>query len=81
YKDTGAKLWLILLAIAGTFSAAGFAIYYTSEKIAHFGLYIVMAFVIAFTLEVLLRLFNERTIEKQIIKEIESELESLKERL
>jgi len=81
YKETGAKVWLILLAIAGTFSAAGFAIYYTSQKIEHFGLYIVMAFVFAFVLEVLLRLFNERTIEKQIIKEIESELESLKERL
>ena len=81
YKETGAQLWLILLAIAGTFSAAGFAIYYTSQKIEHFGLYIVMAFVFAFVLEVLLRLFNERTIEKQIIKELESELKSLKERL
>jgi amino acid transporter len=81
YKETGANLLLILAAIAGTFSAAGFAIYYTSQKIEHFGLYIVMAFVFAFVLEVLLRLFNERTIEKQIIKKLESKLESLKERL
>jgi len=70
-KETQASLTLILLAIAGTFTAAGFAIYYTSQKVDHFGLYIVMTFVLAFVLEVLLRLFNDRTIKKQILEKIE----------
>ena len=70
-KETGASLTLVLLAIAGTFTAAGFAIYYTSQKVDHFGLYIVMTFVLAYVLEVLLRLFKERTIKKQILNTIE----------
>jgi len=65
-KETKANLMLILLAIAGTFSAAGFAIYYTSQKIEHFGLYIVLMFIFAFVLEVLLRLLANRTIKKQL---------------
>jgi amino acid transporter len=76
-KETGANLALVLLAIAGTFSAAGFAIYYTQEKVHHFGLYIVMTFILAFVLEVLLRLFTDRTIKRQIlekIKEVEKEI-------
>jgi amino acid transporter len=62
HKETSASLLLILLAILGTFTAAGFAIYYTSQKIAHFGFYIVAAFIIAFLLEVLLRLFNKNRV-------------------
>jgi amino acid transporter len=69
-KETQANLTLILLAIAGTFSAAGFAIYYTSQKIEHFGLYIVLMFIFAFVLEVLLRLLGSRTIKKQIFQEL-----------
>jgi len=65
-EETQANLALLLLAIAGTFSAAGFAIYYTSQKIEHFGLYIVATFIFAFVLEVLLRLFNKRVVKKQI---------------
>jgi len=70
-KETQANLTLILLAIIGTFAAAGFAIFYTSQKVDHFGLYIVMTFILSFVLEVLLRLFNDRTIKKQILREIE----------
>jgi len=70
-KETGANLFLVLLAIAGTFTAAGFAIYYTSQKVDHFGFYIVATFIVAFVLEVLLRLFNNRTIKKQILEKIE----------
>ncbi len=65
-KKTQAKLWLIILAIFGTFSAAGFAIYYTSEHIEHFAFYIVIAFLGAFFLEVILRLVNKRIIKQQI---------------
>jgi amino acid transporter len=76
-KETKANLMLVLLAIGGTFTAAGFAIYYTQQKIEHFGLYIVMTFVFAFVLEVLLRLFNKRTIKKQILQEFEKLKEEL----
>jgi amino acid transporter len=65
-KKTKANLWLILLAIFGTFSAAGFAIYYTSEQIPHFTTYIVISFLGAFLLEVILRLINKRIIKQQI---------------
>jgi len=76
-KETKASLTLVLLAIAGTFSAAGFAIYYTSQKVDHFGLYIVMTFILAFILEVLLRLFSDRTIKKQILQKFEKLEEEL----
>jgi len=69
-KETKASYVLVVLAIIGTFTAAGFAIYYTSDSIKHFPMYIVGAFVGAFVLEVLLRLFSNRTIEKQFIKEV-----------
>lgn len=65
-KKTQANISIIILAIVGTFTAAVFAIYYTSEKINHFGLYIVMVFVGAFTLEILLRLLKNRQIKKQV---------------
>jgi len=80
-KQTQANLFLVLLAIAGTFSAAGFAIYYTSQKIEHFGFYIVATFIFAFILEVLLRLFNDRTIKKQIQEELEAKLHKIEEEL
>ena len=67
-KKTQANLIIILLSIIGTFGAASFAIYYTSQKIPHFGLYIIAAFIIAFVLEVLLRLLKNRQIKKQCIK-------------
>jgi len=66
-KDTKASLLLVLFAIFGTFTAAGFAIYYTSESIPNFGYYVVAAFIFAFILEVVLRLVNEREIKKQTI--------------
>jgi hypothetical protein len=65
-KKTGASKILVSLAIFGTFSAAGFAIYYTAKTIPHFELYILIAFILAFLLEVALRAITKRTIEKQI---------------
>lgn len=76
-KETKANLWLVLLAIGGTFTASGFAIYYTSQHIPHFEFYIAGTFFFAFVLEVLLRLFTNRTIEKQIKKEFEKLEEEL----
>ncbi len=69
-KETKANYGVVILAIIGTFSAAGFAIYYTSDSIQHFPVYIVGAFIFAFVLEVLLRLINNRTIEKQFAQEV-----------
>jgi len=66
-KETEASLTLVLLAIFGTFTAAAFAIYYTSKSIPNFGFYVVAAFVFAFVLEVILRLVNEREIKKQTL--------------
>ncbi len=67
-KETGASVFLIILAIIGTFGAGGFAIYYSSLHTAHFAMYVVMAFFLAFALEVSLRLFTQRTIGIQFIK-------------
>ena len=81
-KKTKADLFLVILAIIGTFGAASFAIYYTQKQIEHFGFYIVMGFVLAFALEVMLRLFTNRTIEKQFIEKIEKEIEkTIKDKL
>jgi len=68
-KETGANVYMVLLAIVGTFGAAGFAIYYSSEHTAHFAMYVAMAFFLAFGLEVTLRLFTDRTISMQFVKE------------
>ncbi len=69
-KETKASYGLVVLAIIGSFSAAGFAIYYTSDSIPHFPMFIVGAFVFAFALEVLLKLVNDRTIKKQFMREM-----------
>ena len=74
-KETGASAVMVVLAIVGTFGAAGFAIYYSSEHTAHFGMYVAMSFFLAFGLEVALQLFNKRTITMQFIKEDVEEIE------
>jgi len=66
HKHTQANLFLIICAILGTFGAAGFAIYYTSEHIKHFEWYVMGAFFLAFIVEVLLRLFHREAIKKHI---------------
>lgn len=75
-RETGASVWMVLLAIVGTFGSAAFAIYYSSMHTKHFAMYVVMAFFIAFGLEVVLRLFTKRTIGIQIIKKDIEKLES-----
>ncbi len=66
FKETGAKMILLLLAIIGTFGAAGFSIDYTSRTIPNIYLAIFALFFIAFIFEVLLRLISQREIKKQI---------------
>ncbi len=76
-RETGAHSWVIVLAVLGTFTAAGYAVVYTSEKMPYLGYEIVGMFLLALSVEVLLRLFNQRRISKQFI----SALETLKEDL
>ena len=67
-EETGASAAVVLMAVLGTFVAAGFAIYYSSEQTRHFTLYIALAFFLAFALEVVLRLWTKRTITVQSVK-------------
>jgi len=71
-KETGADLTLLLLAIVGTFVAAGFAIEYTSRSIEYFGLYVVGMFIMAAIIEVFFHSVANRTIKKQILEEVET---------
>ena len=71
-EETGGNVWLIVLAIVGTFGAAWFAIDYTSKSMPHIIYYIIGFSFIAFSFEVLLRLIKDRTILRQIISEFES---------
>ncbi|WP_331774379.1 APC family permease [Sulfurospirillum sp. 1612] len=65
-KETHANIYLVSLAVLGTLGASGFAIYYTSQSIPHFTLYILLSFVIAFVLEMVLRVMKKRTIKQQV---------------
>ncbi|WOE71053.1 APC family permease [Hydrogenimonas thermophila] len=66
-KETGANPVIVILAVIGTFGAAGFAIYYSSQHTAHFTLYVTIVFFLAFAVEVALQLFTQRKITKQFI--------------
>ncbi len=65
-KETGASIFLVLMAVLGTFGAAGFAIYYSAKSMEYFWAYIIGAFVLAAILEIALRLYNNRSISKQV---------------
>ncbi|MRJ02583.1 MAG: amino acid permease [Epsilonproteobacteria bacterium] len=63
---TGANPLLVVLAGVGAFTAAGFALLYTSQKMPLVSWYVVGAFVGAFLLEILLRLTTRRIIKRHI---------------
>ena len=65
YRETGARLSLVVAAVVGSFGAAWFAIAYTSLKMPNIVYYIGGIFFLAFAFEVALRLINERTVLKQ----------------
>jgi amino acid transporter len=76
-KETGARLWLILLAVVVTLSVIILTIIYTSKNLPNLIYYILGAFVLSVLFELVLRLFNGRTIRKQstvFIEKMESEL-------
>ena len=69
YKETQANVILILLAIVGTFSAAAFAIHYSSKAMPNLIYYIAGAFSLAFMFEIFMRVVHQRVIKKQHIND------------
>jgi len=67
-KETGASLFLLLLAIVTMFGAIILALEYTSKHIPNVGYYIVIGFILALLIEVGLRLFTKRTVKQQTTK-------------
>lgn len=65
--ETGANIFWIAAAAAGAFTAAGFAIAYTSKSMPDVIYYIAGIFFLAYIFEILLRLINLRTVSKQIV--------------
>ncbi len=64
-KNTGAKKYLVMLAIFSMFSIAGITLYSTYEKMPEIAYYLISTFAIAFSVEFLLRYINKRVISKQ----------------
>ena len=80
-KETQANRILVFFAALGAFSAAGFALAYTSSKMPLVSWYVAGAFFGAYLLEILLRFSKQRgNIKKQILyeeEEIKKRLEEL----
>jgi len=70
-KETGANLWLVLLAVVVTLSVIVLTLIYTSKNMPDLIYYILGAFVLSALFELVLRLFSGRTIRKQITGFIE----------
>jgi len=65
YQETQANILLLLLAILGSFSAAVFAIHYSSKSMPNLIYYIAAAFALAFIFEMFMRVLHQRVIKKQ----------------
>jgi amino acid transporter len=66
-KETGAKRYLIILAIFSMFGVAGLTLYSTYKTMPEIAYYLIAAFALAFTAEFLLRYINKRVVSKQIL--------------
>ncbi len=64
-KHTGAKLWVILLAIVAMFGVALLTLYSTYKTMPEIIYYLLATFLVAFIIEILLRLIKRRTLKKQ----------------
>ena len=71
-NETGGSAFWIVLAIIGTFGAAGFSIEYTSRSMPDIIYYILGMLFLAFLFEVLLRLIGKRTITPQFSDELKN---------
>jgi len=65
-KETGAKRYIVVLAIVSMFSIAGITLYSTYKTMPEIAYYLIGAFALAFTAEYLLQYFNKRTILRQV---------------
>ncbi len=65
-KETGASLWLVLLAVVVTLSVIVLTLIYTSKNMPNLIYYILGAFALAALFELAMRLFSGRTIQKQV---------------
>ncbi len=66
-KHTGAKRYIVVLAILAMFGVAGITLYSTYKTMPEIAYYLIAAFAIAFSVEFLLRYFNKRVISKQTL--------------
>ncbi|WP_457744554.1 APC family permease [Sulfurimonas sp.] len=66
-KETGAKRYLIILAIFSMFSIAGITLYSTYKTMPEIAYYLIATFALAFSTEYLLQYFNKRIISKQVL--------------
>lgn len=64
-KETGASIFLLILAIVTMFGAIILALQYTSKHIPNVGYYIAIGFILALLIEVGLRLVTKRVIKQQ----------------
>jgi len=64
-KETGAKKYIIVLAIFSMFGVAGLTLYSTYKTMPQIAYYLIIAFALAFTIEFLLRYFNNRVVSKR----------------
>jgi len=65
-KETGAKLYIVVLAIFSMFGVAGLTLYSTYKTMPQIAYYLIATFALAYTLEFLLRYFNSRVVSKQL---------------
>jgi len=65
-KETGAKRYLVVLAVLSMFGVAGITLYSTYKSMPQIAYYLIAAFALAYTVEFLLRYFNSRVVSKQI---------------
>ncbi|WP_434657002.1 APC family permease [Sulfurimonas sp. NW9] len=64
-QKSGAKKYLVVLAIFSMFGVAGITLYSTYKTMPEIAYYLIVTFALAFTTEYLLRYFKQRIISKQ----------------
>ncbi|WP_151900028.1 APC family permease [Sulfurimonas hydrogeniphila] len=64
-QESGAKKYLVVLAIFSMFGVAGITLYSTYKTMPEIAYYLIVTFALAFTTEYLLRYFKQRIISKQ----------------
>jgi amino acid transporter len=66
-KHTGAKRYIVILAVLSMFGVAGITLYSTYRTMPEIAYYLIAAFAIAFSVEFLLRYIKKRVISKQTL--------------